>query len=130
MKELIDIQKRLKAPKGQLNKFGGYNYRSCEDILTAVKPLLAELECYVTLYDEVVSTGSEVQRTVDRNLDKGGQLLHADVVHSRTTAFNVAGNRRVWARRFEEFEPALTYRQERNPDTLGFNDLFTFNFEA
>ena len=36
------IQQELKAPKGQLNKFGNYNYRSAEDILEAVKPLLAK----------------------------------------------------------------------------------------
>ena len=42
MKELIAIQTEIKAPKGQVNKFGNYNYRSCEDILEAVKPLLAK----------------------------------------------------------------------------------------
>ena len=40
MKELIAIQSELKAPKGQYNSFGKYKYRSCEDILEAVKPLL------------------------------------------------------------------------------------------
>ena len=39
-KKLAKIQKELKAPKNQFNKFGGYKYRSCEDILEAVKPLL------------------------------------------------------------------------------------------
>ena len=39
MKELITIQSELKAPKNQTNKFGGYKYRSAEDILEAVKPL-------------------------------------------------------------------------------------------
>jgi len=38
--KLEKIQKTLKAPKNQMNKFGGYRYRSCEDILEAVKPLL------------------------------------------------------------------------------------------
>lgn len=42
MKELVKIQKELKAPKNQFNSFGKYNYRSCEDILEAVKPLLGE----------------------------------------------------------------------------------------
>ena len=36
---LSDIQGALKAPKNQTNKFGGYNYRSCEDIMEALKPL-------------------------------------------------------------------------------------------
>lgn len=40
--ELSKIQRELKAPKGQFNKFGNYKYRSCEDILNAVKPLLPE----------------------------------------------------------------------------------------
>jgi hypothetical protein len=40
--KLQGIQSSLKAPKGQTNKFGGYKYRSCEDILTALKPLLQE----------------------------------------------------------------------------------------
>ena len=37
--KLVKIQSELKAPKGQFNKFGNYAYRSCEDILTAFKPL-------------------------------------------------------------------------------------------
>ena len=40
--KLIAIQTELKAPKSQFNKFGGYNYRNCEDILEAVKPLCAK----------------------------------------------------------------------------------------
>lgn len=50
--ELSRIQKELKAPKNQRNNFGGYNYRSCEDILEAVKPLLNS--CVLTVSDEVV----------------------------------------------------------------------------
>lgn len=53
MNVLADIQKKLKAPKKQFNKFGNFNYRSCEDILEAVKPLLPE-DCYITLSDEIV----------------------------------------------------------------------------
>lgn len=58
MKELITIRKRLVAPKNRKNTFGGYNYRSCEDILEAVKPLLAEQNCNLTLSDEVVEVGN------------------------------------------------------------------------
>ena len=47
------IQSQLNAPKGQTNKFGGYNYRSCEDILEALKPLLQAHQAAVTLSDEV-----------------------------------------------------------------------------
>lgn len=54
MKELVIIQSKLNAPKGQFNKFGGYAYRSCEDILSALKPLLKENNCILTLCDEIV----------------------------------------------------------------------------
>jgi hypothetical protein len=57
MKELITIQNKLKAPKGQFNSFGKYNYRNCEDILEAVKPLLLETNTYLTLSDEIVHIG-------------------------------------------------------------------------
>jgi putative essential recombination function protein len=57
MKKLTEIQSTLKAPKGNFNNFGKYKYRSCEDILEALKPLLAELSCVVTLSDEIVQIG-------------------------------------------------------------------------
>ena len=54
---LMNIQSKLVAPKGQWNKFGGYAYRSAEDILNAVKPLLAENEATLTLTDEPILVG-------------------------------------------------------------------------
>ena len=60
MKELISIQRDLKAPKGQYNSFGKYRYRSCEDILEAVKPLLNENGCFLTLSDEVIAVGDRI----------------------------------------------------------------------
>ena len=57
MKKLMDVQKKLKAPKGQFNKFGGYHYRSCEDILEAAKPLCVEAGLLLTVSDEVVMIG-------------------------------------------------------------------------
>jgi hypothetical protein len=47
MKELILIQSELKAPKNQFNAFGKYKYRSCEDILEALKPLLSEIRMHL-----------------------------------------------------------------------------------
>ena len=54
MVELRIIQANLKAPKNQTNHFGKYKYRSCEDILEGLKPLLLEHDCFVTLTDDVV----------------------------------------------------------------------------
>lgn len=58
MQELNNIIQELKAPKARKNTFGGYNYRSCEDILEAVKPLLAKHNCTLVLSDEVVCVGN------------------------------------------------------------------------
>ena len=55
MKILNKIQQELKAPKGQTNTFGKYKYRSCEDILEAVKPLLGEATLIIN--DEIVMLG-------------------------------------------------------------------------
>ena len=57
MKELINIISELKAPKGQYNSFGKYRYRSCEDILEAVKPLLATNNVLLTITDDIVLIG-------------------------------------------------------------------------
>lgn len=58
IEKLIKIQVELKAPKNQRNKFGNYNYRSCEDIVEAVKPLLAREGLLMTISDEIVVRGA------------------------------------------------------------------------
>lgn len=60
MKELIAIQSELKAPKSQFNKFGGYKYRKAEDILEAVKPLLAKQKCTLIITDDIVLIGNRI----------------------------------------------------------------------
>lgn len=60
MKELIAIQSGLKAPKSQFNKFGGYKYRKAEDILEAVKPLLNNQKCTLTITDDIVMVGNRI----------------------------------------------------------------------
>ena len=57
VENLLNIQQELKAPKNQRNNFGGYNYRSCEDILEGVKPILKKYGCTLTLEDEIVQVG-------------------------------------------------------------------------
>ena len=55
--KLLKVQEELKAPKGQYNSFGNYNYRSCEDILEAVKPILNKYSLALRLSDELVQVG-------------------------------------------------------------------------
>ena len=49
--KLTKVQEELKAPKGQYNSFGKYNYRSCEDILEALKPILAKYGLFLMIGD-------------------------------------------------------------------------------
>lgn len=58
--KLGQIQAKLKAPKSQFNDFGKYKYRSCEDVLEAVKPLLTENKCVLLLKDAVESAEGRV----------------------------------------------------------------------
>lgn len=60
MKALKKIQQELKAPKGQYNSFGKYAYRSAEDILEAVKPLLAKYDAELTLSDDITEVGGRI----------------------------------------------------------------------
>ena len=61
--KLSNIQNELKAPKGQFNKFGGYKYRSCEDILEAVKPICKKYGAVLVLSDEMVALGDGVSQS-------------------------------------------------------------------
>lgn len=56
--KLLAVQTSLKAPKGQFNSFGKYKYRSCEDILEAVKPHLKEVGLVLTLTDDLLMIGN------------------------------------------------------------------------
>ena len=81
MKELTIIQGKLNAPKGQYNRFGKYRYRSCEDILAAVKPLLAETGCMITLTDDLVMVGQRYY------VKATATLTNAQGVQVTTTAY-------------------------------------------
>lgn len=58
--KLMKVQATLKAPKGQYNSFGKYHYRSCEDILEGVKPILSEVGATITLSDSIEVIGDRV----------------------------------------------------------------------
>lgn len=60
METLIKIQNELKVPKGNFNAFGKYKYRSAEDILEALKPILAKHDACLNLSDEIVSVGTKL----------------------------------------------------------------------
>jgi hypothetical protein len=79
MRELIAIQSELKAPENQFNAFGKYKYRSVEDILEAVKPLLLKYECTLIIEDEVKEVGGIVfiEATASIQKDMEGRAVTA-----------------------------------------------------
>ena len=70
---LLAIQMQLKVPKSQRNAFGNYNFRSCEDILEAVKPLCEKYDVTLTLSDSVHDVGGRVYLKATALLVDGAQ---------------------------------------------------------
>lgn len=73
MIELSKIQKELKAPKNQYNNFGKYNYRSCEDILEGVKPLLGD--CVLTISDSLEYIGGRIYIKATAKISKDDKYV-------------------------------------------------------
>jgi hypothetical protein len=81
MKELIEIQSELKAPKLLVNTFGKYNYRNVEGILESVKPLLKKYNCFIILNDEIIEIGGVLMvKATAKIVSESGQIVE-------TTAF-------------------------------------------
>lgn len=80
MDALRQIQAELKAPKGQYNSFGKYKYRSCEDILEAVKPLLQKYGAQLTISDEMLQVG-------ERYYIKATATIKDDATEEHVTAY-------------------------------------------
>lgn len=102
--KLERIQKQLKAPKNQVNKFGGYNYRSCEDILEAVKPLLDG--CVVTISDTIREVGGriyvEAEATISDGLNQVNVTAYAREPEDRKgmDASQITGSASSYARKY------------------------------
>lgn len=85
MEKLANIIRELKAPKNQNNKFGGYKYRSCEDILEAVKPLLNG--AILTISDDIVMLGSGDKDGDTRYYIKATATFRDGDFETKTTAY-------------------------------------------
>ena len=71
LKKLIDIQNELKAPKNLHNSFGNYNYRNCESILEAAKPICKKYGCLLTLRDEIEEHGNRIYVKASASISDG-----------------------------------------------------------
>lgn len=74
---LSDIQSKVKAPKGQTNNFGNYKYRSCEDIVEAIKPIINPLGYHIILSDEMVMLGNRFYVKATAKLTNGKESYEA-----------------------------------------------------
>lgn len=109
IEKIVAIQSELKAPKGQYNSFGKYNYRSCEDILEGVKPLLAKHGLVLTIQDgieligdryyvkatatitdgkESISTSAYARESLDKKGMDASQVTGATSSYARKYALN------------------------------------------
>lgn len=109
IEKIVSIQSELKAPKGQYNSFGKYNYRSCEDILEGVKPLLAKHGLVLTIQDSIdligdrfyvkatatitdgkdeISTSAYARESLDKKGMDASQVTGATSSYARKYALN------------------------------------------
>ncbi|MBC8588058.1 ERF family protein [Paratissierella segnis] len=106
--KLMNIQVDLKAPKNQFNSFGKYNYRSCEDILEGLKPLLNKHKATLTIDDEIVQIGDRYYvRATARLHDTGdGPVItttayaREDETKKRMDLAQVTGSTSSYARKY------------------------------
>jgi hypothetical protein len=78
MDYLVNIQNELKAPKNQFNSFGKYKYRSAEDILEAVKPLLKKYNCYLTITETTQEIASYLVLTSKVSISDGEKTIFVE----------------------------------------------------
>ncbi len=80
---MSEIQAKLKAPKGQTNTFGKYKYRSCEDILEAVKPILFEYGYHLRIKDDMVLVGDRVYVKAIATVFNGREEIESSTAYAR-----------------------------------------------
>ena len=105
--KLVKIQAELKAPKNQVNSFGKYKYRSAEDIIEAVKPILNKYETALIVSDEVVQVGDRIYikatatllDLMDFNISVSGWAREEDVKKGMDAA-QITGSASSYARKY------------------------------
>ena len=142
-KKLMDIQRELKAPKGQYNSFGKYKYRSCEDILEAVKPILSKHGCAAVITDTLVHAGERyyVQATATLyDTETGDAVCNSAYAREEETkkgmdGSQITGTASSYARKYalnglfliDDTKDADTgaYHEQTNPELVGEVEIET-----
>jgi hypothetical protein len=101
MENLVKIQNELKVPKENVNAFGKYKYRSAEDILEAVKPILLKYNATLTLSDEIILVGSKVFLKATAKLNETICYGYAETSeHKGMSAEQTTGTASSYARKY------------------------------
>ena len=124
MKELFEIQQRLVSNKANFNEFGKFNYRSLENILADVKPLLNELKCTITFTDDMVLIGERyyVKSTVTLENESGEKkeavaFAREDASRPGMSESQVTGTASSYARKYAICS-LLAINEEQDPDSM------------
>ena len=127
MKELFEIQQRLVSNKANFNEFGKFNYRSLENILADVKPLLNELKCTITFTDDMVLIGERyyVKSTVTLENESGEKkeavaFAREDASRPGMSESQVTGTASSYARKYAICS-LLAINEEQDPDGMNNN---------
>ena len=125
LKKIALVQSELKAPKGQFNKFGNYKYRSCEDIVESLKPILTKYELVLNLNDELVLIGERYYIKATALLTDGEEVIQATSYAREPlelkgmTESQITGTASSYARKYA-LNGLLAIDDTKDPDTEEF----------
>lgn len=123
IEKIVAIQSELKAPKGQYNSFGKYNYRSCEDILEGVKPLLTKHGLVLTIQDSIDLIGDRFYVKATATITDGKEQLSTSAYARESLdkkgmdASQVTGATSSYARKYA-LNGLLAIDDTKNADTM------------
>lgn len=106
IEKVVSVQRELKAPKSQFNKFGKYYYRNAEDILNSVKPLLADKALLLTITDDIVLIGnrfyvkSTATLTDGEHIQSSTAFAREDEIQKGMAGSQVTGSTSSYARKY------------------------------
>lgn len=132
---LIAVQSQLKVPKNQYNDYGGFKYRSCEDILEAVKPLLQKEGLYVTIADDIVVIGERFYVKATATLSDGENSIsnqafaREDAAKKGMDGSQVTGTASSYARKYA-LNGLLAIDDTKDADTLNNGKEYTATTKA
>lgn len=125
VQKVVLVQNELKAPKGQFNKFGNYKYRSCEDIVESVKPILNKYGIMLNITDEIVLIGERYYIKAGASLTDGTDVVQS-VAYAREpqdlkgmSESQITGSASSYARKYA-LNGLLAIDDTKDPDTDEF----------